>query len=108
MEGLLSLCRRLEHDVECFLDTLFGLCVDYESLALNTLDVIDETIAKQEKAVEKNWGGDVDAVRAEAVAQILNDLREEGTRTGRWEADALLVCYHRIYDEPLPAVEVSS
>ncbi len=86
------------------LKTLLSLGADYDSLAMDILDTIDETIAKQEKAVEKNWDGNVDAVRAAVVADILKDMKAKGTMVSRWEADALLKCYHQMYDEPLPEV----
>ena len=86
------------------LKTLFSLGADYDSLAMDILDAVDETIAKQEKAVEKNWAGNVDMVRAAVVADILKDMEAKDTMVSRWEADALLKCYCRMYAEPLPEV----
>lgn len=73
-------------------------------MAMSILEAIDDAIAEHMDDVEKNWDGDVDAVRAEVVAQTLKDMEAEGTRTSRWEASALLKCYQKIYDEPLPEV----
>lgn len=96
--------RRLEHGVDRFLDTLSGMTVDYDDLAMYILDTVDEEIEKRMADVERNWDGDVDAVRADVVAQLLNDMRSKGTRVGRWEAEALSELYHEMHDEPLPAV----
>ena len=86
------------------LETLLGWDVDYDHLAMAILEAIDDAIAEHMDDVENNWDGDVDAVRAEVVAQTLKDMEAEGTRMSRWEASALSKCYQKIYDEPLPEV----
>ena len=86
------------------LDALSGWDVDYEYQAMDILDTINDAIAERMDDVEMNWDGDVDAIRAEVVAQMASDMEAEGTRTGRWQAGALLECYQEIYDEPLPVV----
>ena len=90
--------------IENFFDTLVSFDVDYDWLASAILDDINDAMEKNMKNIEKNWDGDVDAVRADVVAQLLKDMNDEGTRSSRWEASALSKLYHEIYDEPLPKI----
>ena len=85
------------------LETLLNWDVDYDYLARSILEAIEENIEKHRDAIDENWGGDVDAVRAEVVDQTLKYMKAKGTRVGHWEADALSRCYRQMYDEPLPS-----
>lgn len=86
------------------LETLVGLGIDYDDLAMSILTTIEESIMERMDDVNKNWDGDVDALRAAVVAEMISDMEAKGTRVGRWEASALSKCYYQMYDESLPDV----